>query len=220
MAFVQSEFNENGAGSTTIAQAFASNVTAGNLIVIAFSRDTGSTASVADTLGNTYARAFEVDEIQHIEVWYARNIAGGACTTTVTFSASQANRRLAIHEYSSMDTSASVLDAATGRREAAGTTTPSSGNITPSVDGCLIFGAMTPTQNAVTTTPGTGYTEREESPTDGFQSEDRTQATAAAIAATWTISLSDRPDCIVAAFRPASGGGTSILRQIMNYEGM
>src|SRR3989304_1598661 len=73
---------------TTLAKAFASNVTAGNLIVVAVTKDAAADTiqTPTDSLGNTYALAVKSNYNTSNYIFYAMNITGGACTVTVTAS--------------------------------------------------------------------------------------------------------------------------------------
>lgn len=203
IAFVQSDYNEGNGSSTTIAQAFGSNVTAGNLLVACLCRDGGgNTVSVTDSQGNTWQRDEQLDSTQHIEIWSTIAGSTGANTVTATFSSGQANRRLAIHEYSGVTTS-SWKDVSANNHNSS-TSTPTSTAVTPNQDNSLFVGALTPTTVAVFTAPGagSGFTEREEGPSDGFQSQDFIQGTAASKASTWSLDTADPANCLVVVYKP------------------
>ena len=121
---------------------FPNNVQAGDLILVAVVwSSTTVTASVTDSLGNTYVSAVgpttNSTAVQTAQIFYARNILGGANTVTVTFSSSTTSQGIAVEAFG-LDTSSAVLDqtnSATGN-----STTPASGAVTTSTEGQLIFG--------------------------------------------------------------------------------
>ncbi len=197
---VQSKQVSPGSGSSgTIAQTFDSNVTAGNLILVGISYDLGvgnatTISSVADTLGNNYQLVREVRDNtqgQGIALYYARKIVGGACTVTVTFSVASAFRRLIIAE---MNTAADTLDQSTAQTRTA-TTTVTDATVAPAITpsaaamsvGLVEIHASNPT---VTTAPGTGYTEIDESSINSpanMEMEFKDVASPASTQTTWTL---------------------------------
>jgi hypothetical protein len=66
---------------------FPGKVTAGNLIAVSFSGDQGNypITSISDTLGNTYVKAISclASAGVNAEIWYAKNVYGGADTLTI-----------------------------------------------------------------------------------------------------------------------------------------
>ena len=70
--------------------AFASDVTAGNMIIVAVSIKSGTeqTDEITDSLGNLYQLLVrEIDTDVTVELWGAYNITGGSATVTLTYSA-------------------------------------------------------------------------------------------------------------------------------------
>lgn len=100
--------------STTVAVTFPANVQAGNLLDVNIGHsNTGSPtiSGVADGLSNTYTdipdcRAIDVSHSQTNNVWYAKNITGGACTITATITDSVPYRSIIATEWGGLDTSA------------------------------------------------------------------------------------------------------------------
>ena len=87
----QTPVSQISGSGTTVAKAFGSNVTAGNLIVVCvWSPQSASHAvsTVEDSLGNTYELAIGPITQSSLGyrgyIYYAKNIGGGACTVTVT----------------------------------------------------------------------------------------------------------------------------------------
>lgn len=145
--------NAGTASSTT--QAFASNVTAGNLIfVIVGWNGVATVSSVADgALGNTYTQTDAKQawaSADNVQGFYAKNINGGACTITVTLSVTSVSY-LEVYqmEISGSDTTA-PLDA---HNTSSGTgTDPASGNLVTGTANEIIVGYCT------NRTAGAGYT--------------------------------------------------------------
>jgi hypothetical protein len=161
IAFVQA-----GTGPTSI-QALNSAIvvpypaaqTAGNLNIVAvgWGDTTSSISSVTDSKGNVYTRAVgpTVNGGQQ-SIYYAKNIAGGTNTVTVTFNQAASYPDVRILEYSGLDTT-SPLDVTAG---AVGTgTAASSGAATTTAANELIFGTGTAGGNGFSGA-GSGYTSR------------------------------------------------------------
>lgn len=158
-AFVQDASNvaqDNATNNASVSQAFASNVVAGNLIVVSAACGGDTTASVTDSLGNTYTQKTSLYDAtssgKHFQ-FYAQNILGGACTVTVTWGVAENYNRLQIMEISGLDTTAPD-DGGAVQVQAGGTSTDfySSTNITTTTTD-FIFGCQT---NVAEATPGTG----------------------------------------------------------------
>jgi hypothetical protein len=131
---------------TTRACAFASNNTAGNLIVVTgayytnFGGGVSATMSVSDTQGNTYATATSraagaSNDV--IQMFYAANCKAGANTVTVTYSVAVDYPIVDIAEYSGCATT-SPLDAGFSAVVSAGSTSISAGPLTVAASGALV----------------------------------------------------------------------------------
>ena len=135
--------------------------TAGNLNIVAvgWTDTTSAISSVTDTGGNTYTRAVgpTASNGQQQSIYYAKNIAGGANTNTVTVTFNQvaAYPDVRILEYKGLDTT-SPLDV-TAAAGGSGTNA-SSGSATTTSANELIFGAGTTA--GVFSAPGSGFTTR------------------------------------------------------------
>lgn len=225
MAFVQAKTMTNDGSSSTLVATFDSNVTVGNLIYVLFNwyqaAADANALSVADGLGSTYAlidHAYNGTIQVPSETWYAKNIAGGACTVTATLAASKQFRRMIIVEYSGLDTVAPMDQHAKIDDEVSttGTDGEASASITPSVNGCLIVGGLVDASAGQTINPGTDYSERADL-TD-LEVEDKVQATAASVQATWTLSSStDRLSKHVVSFKPSAGPAGLINPLFSNF---
>jgi hypothetical protein len=124
-AYVQGASATSQSPSTTVAQTFGANVTAGHLLVVAVAWQGNSTVSATDNRGNTYlvaTSAYDTVNEQSLAILYAANAASGATTVTASFSGPTPTiQRLAIHAYSGMATT-NPLDG-TAENIADGTTT-------------------------------------------------------------------------------------------------
>ena len=141
-----------------LSKALPSRVTAGNLIVVSLSGwpNLPAATAVTDSLGNTYSIAGTVLTSQgaYSGIYYAKNVIGGNDTITVRTVKSGGEISMVVAEFSGVDT-ISPLDRTAG---ATGTgSTPSSGNMTPSLAGDLAIGSGTHNGTTVTTA-GTGFT--------------------------------------------------------------
>ena len=229
MAYVQSaSISTDGTAATTVAVTFPGNVTAGNLIAlfVAFNNVANIIDSVTDSLGNTYTlvdTALNFASDSHAS-YYAKNITGGACTVTVTFTASVGYRSLTVHEVSGLDTTAPLDQHAINTQVAPdiGTDAVTSGSVTTTTNGQYIFGAchVNNTGAGLTVDPGTGFTGRES--IDGgadsapLESEDQIQPTAGSIAATFTLGANNNTTTCIMTFKAASGAtawGPLLARQ-------
>ncbi|MCU1270103.1 MAG: repeat/fibronectin type domain protein [Acidobacteriaceae bacterium] len=198
---VQKNVAGNEATGLNISATFPSNNTAGNFLIVAgTAARPGSTLTITDTLGNTYIPAIGpvTDSNQKVTayIWYVPNCKGGANTVTLTPSTADA---LEIHvtEWSGIAISSSLDQTAS----AAGTgTAASSGSMTTTLNGELIFGYTFLLNTAVA---GNGFTGI--SLVNGDLDEYQIQSTAGPIAATFT-QTSGTWLALMATFEPASSG--------------
>ena len=184
--------------STT--KAFASNLTAGNLIVasqVIFQTVAGQTITTpVDTLGHTYlpiaAQQNTADNLVHLRSFYVPSAVGGADTITADISGTGNGEITLIQaEWSGLDPSSplSVTPVLAGPTN---TTTPSTGNITPAHNGCLLIGVLNAGGTPTTITPAAGWTTVQEY--EGSNNSVtlsmiyKIQSTATPEAASWTIS--------------------------------
>lgn len=197
-----------GVNNTTLA--YGSNVTAGNLIAVTQSqwRSTASTITTpTDTLGHAYTgmAAEQSANNTRLRSFYVANISGGANTVTFDISdTATGEMAVTVAEFSGALT-ASPLEAATSAGPTL-STTPSSGDVTPSVNNCLLYGAMTNDSNNVTVTEEAGWTLLEKQvPVSSIPvaTEWKLQGTAAAEDADWTLASEQLWIAHVAAFKPA-----------------
>jgi hypothetical protein len=199
------------AGSTTTGSlAFASSNTAGNFIAVAIRGGLSSAQvfTVKDSSGNTYKQAAQVGYTGSAvtsAIYYAENIKGGANTVTVSMTVS-GPLRFDILEYSGVATSSSLDVTAVGT---ATSSSPLTASVNTTVNGDLLLGTVG-TTNAATFTAGAGYSIRDfvpAEPNTKHIGEDQIQATAGAATAGATLAASDSWGAVLAAFKPAGGGG-------------
>jgi type II secretory pathway pseudopilin PulG len=212
---LQSNTNTNDATATTIAQSFTANVQGGDLIVVVVSWNSSATTTVtcSDNNGNTYTNAISTNDATGVRaqaICYAPNVQAGSTTVTATFGASSTFRRLSIHEYRGILATAPVdITKSAVAANTTATDNVSTGNMTTTVAGDLIFGAVTEsgTATAVTITAGTNYTQRTLISSE-VASQDRVQAAAGAIASTNTFNKVSRYVAQAVAFKPSSSPGS------------
>ena len=157
-ALVQSASAE-GSGVSSIAVAFPSANTSGNLI-IAFVRmsTTSQTVSISDTAGNGYTDAVsqgQTSDGHQIHIFYAANVAAGANTVTASFSATNNHPWLAIYEYSgvtALDRTAAAQGDASAFASSGATANTSSANE------LLFAGVGLPASYTGTASAGSGFT--------------------------------------------------------------
>ncbi|MGE5647066.1 MAG: beta strand repeat-containing protein [Acidobacteriota bacterium] len=199
------------ASASQISVALPSAVTAGNLLVIAVSSWPNAPAATAitDSLGNIYSPAGTVRQSPasraYTGIYYAKNVIGGA--DTVVFHGASGGTELSVvaAEFAGADTT-SPLDAAGG--SAGYGSTPSSGDLTPTVAGDLVIGAGTHDGVRVTNA-GSGFAmiavATEDS--DNYQPlamEYKLATTTAEVAATFSLSNDDQWAQAGALFRKSS----------------
>lgn len=213
-SFVQSSGSDDDSQDIYISQAFSTNNTAGNTIIVAFSWGGSDTATCSDTRGNTYANAtFDYDSSngQALGVCYASNIAAGANTVTVTRvgGGSVGYRRIIVHEYSGLLAASPVDDSATNiANGTTGTDNITSTSVTTTVNGGLIFGVVMDDDGTTGISAGTGFTQRHTvhrawGNSDDLATQDLTQSSAGAVTSTQTFADPHRYLAQVVAFKPA-----------------
>jgi len=102
---------------------------------------------------------------------------------------------------------ANPVDVSTGVGGVLGTTAANaitSGAVTPTKDGDLIYGAVEDTSGVATIVPGTGFTQRNFVNLQELAMQDFQQGTASSVASTWTFGTAHRYDAAVVAFKAAT----------------
>jgi fibronectin type 3 domain-containing protein len=205
ITFVQVKSATPKGSPTSVAVAFTSAQTAGNLNVVAigWGETTRTISSVTDSKGNSYVLAAPLTRntnggLSHA-IYYAKNIAAAAAgtnTVTVTFSGGASDPDLRILEYRGADASTPVDVTSTGTGSGTTSTTPAVTTTTPSD---LLFAANVVTTKS--TAAGTGFTSRIITP-DGNIAEDRMVTAVGSYTATATLN-SGQWIAQVVAFRAA-----------------
>jgi hypothetical protein len=195
IAFVQVNSATPQTATGAVALSYLAAQSAGNLNVVAVGwNDTTSTVTgVSDTRGNTYTLAIGPTSGTGLRqsIYYARNIAAGSNTVTVTFNQAAVYVDVRVLEYSGLDT-ATPLDKVAG---AAGSgTAASSGAVTTTSASELIFGAGMTTTHF--TGAGSGFVSRIITNPDADIAEDQTvsstgtyTATAPATSSNWVMQV-------------------------------
>jgi hypothetical protein len=163
-ALVNHNFNGEYTNSPLNTVAFPKSAVAGDLIIVAITQYQGTVSSVSDSENNMYTRvavqnANSDPNNDYVELYYAKNVKGGATTVTVTFSAA-GDTNVGIYEFAHLDT-LSPLDLVaknTGSGNA-----PNGGTLSTSNDNDLYFAVGVDDDNSTSpekTTPasaGSGY---------------------------------------------------------------
>jgi hypothetical protein len=199
--------NTNACTATSCA-ANLTNTNAGDLIVLGlFVVDSTSVNSVTDTQGNTYTLIGSPQTwspYHFVErLYYAKNIKGGANTTTVTLSASK-YMEVHLYDYSGLDTS-SPLDAS-ATPQTGTSVTGTSGTLTTNNANDLLFGFFH-SDNNVTNAAGSGFTGRTLSAEGIPLGEDKYVTSTNSYSATMGFSGSADYVGFLVAFKAAASGG-------------
>jgi hypothetical protein len=138
---MKNAFAETGGG---VSATFAQPATAGNLIVAYLVWDSAGSASLSDSSGNEYAPAGAPQTVWNnghysAQVFYAKNIAGGATTVTAMLEVPASSFALLyVHEYSGLDRDRPLY---AGLAAQGASTALSSGELTFLKSRGLLFGA-------------------------------------------------------------------------------
>ena len=113
ITFVQQSYTTSNPSGSSLRVAYPAAQKAGNLnlVVVGWNDTTSSVSSVTDSKGNTYTRAIGPTAGTALtqSIYYAKNIAAGSNTVTVTFNKAAAYPDVRVLEYSGADT-ANPLD--------------------------------------------------------------------------------------------------------------
>lgn len=205
-AHVQDAHNSDGAVAnvTSFSATFGVAVGSGNLVVGVVTWDSasgqGTLNTVTDNKGNTYTISDSINsagDTQQAASFSLGNVTGGPTVITANFTSTGGGDHwitIVVSEYSGGPAAADFRDGHTGQLQTAvgtGANAISSGNITTTANGDLIWGATVSPTSTPTATAGTGFTLRGSDITNTFTyDEDQVQTTAGSIAATFTASAS------------------------------
>jgi RHS repeat-associated protein len=209
---VQHGTTDNGATSTTTVVLTLNGVAAGDLLTcsLSFGAASAVSLSVADNVNGAWSVAntahFDSASTQVTGQFYLANSKAGTTTITGTVGTANADGAINCQEWSGAATS-NPLDQATQQDGTAANA--SSGNVTTAVVGELILGDL---ENIGSPTAGSGFTLLNSTPYTEISTEYQVQATAGALAATWTSSAGNWT-AQVATFKPAPVPGSINLIQ-------
>lgn len=221
-ALLQSR-QQTGGGALTTVRAYASNVTANNLLICAVSSGgpNSQATGITDSQANTWSQVgtASISALgDAIQIFYTIAGSSAANTVTVTFPGVAQGDTMTIFEYSGNATS-SVLDQINVGQGVS--STPASASITPGQANCLVFAAeVDGAIDGTTITAGTNYTIRQTQLTSSvlerIGTEDWIQTTATATTGNFTLGTSATWATKVAAFKPlvvavASGSPTIMM---------
>ncbi len=159
IAYVQSASNSTCSSCTTLVQAYASNVGSADLLVAAIVSNQQVTG-ITDTQGNVWVQAIELNAgifNDHLSIWYAQNSIAGATTVTATLAGTATFGQIRIHEYSGVAVSGALDQVGSNTQTDVGTGTDAvtTGQVTTTSNGQLIFGLTGTINNSSTATAGT-----------------------------------------------------------------
>jgi hypothetical protein len=148
------------AKNTSVSVAYTTAQTAGdlNIVAVGWGDTTSAISSVTDSKGNTYTRAVGPTANTGLQqaIYYAKSIAAGSNTVTVSFNQAAAYPDIRILEYKGLNPTSPLDVTAAG---AGNGTSASSGSATTTSANELIFGSGTTTGTAFTAA-GSGFTTR------------------------------------------------------------
>ncbi len=177
---VQKDFHIQSQDTTSSTVSLPSSATTGDLIIVAITQYKGEVSSVMDNQGNSY---IQVTSAQHansssdyVQMYYAKNVTGGATTVIVTFSISGGN--LGIYEYSGINTTSPLDQVVTNSGSG---DTPNGGTLNTTNDNELYFVVgVDDNGDNIAPSAGNGYTlenhEDDSSKHERFYSEYRISA--------------------------------------------
>lgn len=223
MAWARSQGCQNRqvANHSSFTQAFGASVAVGDTINVALQFDTvqGATAAViTDSLGNTYTSQVNDNKAANnsrLQAFHCTVTASGTPTLTIKYNptpdtTTADGAELSADHFTGSDASSVVEGTPVANQQTApgtGTDAVTSGNTTPSTNGCLLWSAMYGYGSIGGQTAGTNYTLGISAPEDSLFTEYRTQATAAAAAGVWTVNPgTGATQTLVFAVKPASTG--------------
>lgn len=195
--------NEATAGLASIA-ATRNGIVAGNTVVVAVTcADAQSISNVSDGVNTNSTPDVVFDSTlitQRIALFSFPNCRGGNLTFTANFSAASAFRSIVILELTPSTFDVSSTNQGTSAA-------PSSGNLTPATNGCLIVGYC---GGATALTSSGGFSDYFNDSVDVFDTETLAQSTIATVAAAWTMT-SGVWGAIAASYKPLPAGNAPLM---------
>lgn len=204
-------------GAISTLSATVSAIASGSLVVgYATAGENIADLRVLDELGNpcTMGTAtYDATNNQTAQGFYRENITNAPTTFTLsrTGGGSITYSAITVDEFSGVATSSALSGTPAQQVQnspGTGTDGITSGNTTPAVNGCLIYGWTQNDGGSTQASAGTGYTSATSETTAAGRSEYKVQATAAAVAATFTTAANESHITGVMAFKPLVTGTT------------
>ena len=186
-SLVQNPAAANGSGSS-INKTFASNVTAGNMLVAFATTDPNTTCTFSSSgdVWTTTNSFFNTGAGQMLFIGVAFNVTGGSKTVTATFGSTGNFNGLIIAEFSG-GTATSAVDVSTPGRHNASSTTPTDAAMVTTANGDLTLSLVLLDTSGATITAGGGATLTTVDTTDNMAGEFFEQASAGSIAMTFNL---------------------------------
>jgi chitodextrinase len=200
--YIQNAYAVPQSPQSSVSVTFPLAQTAGNfnILVVGWNDSTARVNTISDTRGNAYILAVgPVVQTGYASqaIYYAKNIAAGTNTITVTFTAAAVYPDIRALEYAGIDTVTPVDVAASNQ----GNSVTSSATVTTVNARDLLFAANV--VQSTTERAGTGFTSRVITYPDGDIAEDQFVITAGTYTASATLSVGARWIMQVVAFRAA-----------------
>jgi hypothetical protein len=199
VSFVQATAGTTPGSTSSFSVTFPANTVAGDLILVGFDFASAAFSSISDSQGNTFTEVgsqLTSPGAAHSQVYYAKNIKGGADTVTVNLSANSPWIEIYLTEYSGADQT-NPIDGQAGAYGSAGAV--SSGTATTTVAGDIIYAYCLADWSC---NAGSGFTAR--STLDDNLIEDETVGSPGAYAANGTANQGWTMQMV--ALKPASSG--------------
>ncbi|MBK8772458.1 MAG: hypothetical protein IPM06_18830 [Rhizobiales bacterium] len=225
---VQGKSNQDftGGGIATLVTTLDAAVTSGSLVV-GHGTIGGNITDLllVDNQSNSYTSSivttYDATNGQTAFRFYKENVTNAPTIFTLSRSGGNFNyAELTVEEFSGVATSAALTGTPafnTQNSPGTGTDAITSTNTTPAVNGCLIYGFTQNDGGSTLASAGTGYTSGVSNATAACRSEYKIQATAAAVAATFTVAANESHITGVMAFKPASGGSATTTVESASY---
>lgn len=203
--------------------AFSAPVGSGNCVMggVTFTTVSATSIAVTDDKANTYNVGTFINTagLVQSDFWLC-NITNGPTVLTVTPNASGGNWVVVADEFSGAKVATNPSDGEHGQIQVSpgtGTDGVTSGNITTTVNGDLIFGITFDTGGTTLSTVGTGYTQGTtyNAVITGVVSEYKTQGSAGAVAATYTQGANNPAATFVIAIQPPGGAAAVPYRALI-----
>jgi hypothetical protein len=207
ITLVQSTSLYNSGINLSEAKAFTSNNTAGNLIIVAIQGSAiSSNPTVSDSRGNTYTKIGSVNGgggPAYSYLYYAKNIAAGANTVTVTLN-NGGDLGFHISEWSGLDTTSPVTASSTGVATSSATLWSAS-SLTTTAANSLLFSFGGTESSAETFTAGTNFTKITDQPSHSSMAQYRVVSSTGSYNSTMTVNTADSAWVVImAAFKAAT----------------